>query len=39
MYQISPAYFNDIRTVLLNRLPTLTDEDLDIIVDVFLSSH
>jgi hypothetical protein len=39
MYQITPAYFADIRTVLLNRLPTLTDEDLDIIIDVFLSSH
>ena len=39
MYQITPAYFADIRTVLLNRLPTLTDEDLEIIIDVFMSSH
>lgn len=39
MYHISPAYFTDIRTVLLNRLPTLTDEDLEIIIDVFMSSH
>jgi hypothetical protein len=37
MYQLSPFYFQDIRTILINRLPSLSDEDLDIIIDVFMS--
>jgi hypothetical protein len=38
MYQISPAYFADIRTVLLNRLPDLTDNERDIIIEIFMTS-
>jgi hypothetical protein len=37
MTPLNPAYFADIRTILINRLPSLSDEDLDIIIDVFLS--
>jgi hypothetical protein len=37
MHHLGPAYFPDIRTVLINRLPSLSDEDLDIILDVFMS--
>ena len=37
MYYLNPSYFGDIRTILINRLPSLSDEDLDIILDVFMS--
>ncbi len=36
MYQISPAYFTDIRSILINRLPSLTEEELNIILEVFM---
>ena len=36
MYHISPAYF-DIKTVLINRLPTLTDDELEIIIENFMT--
>ena len=39
MYQISPAYFADIRTILYNRMPHLSDTDIEILVDIFMSTH
>jgi hypothetical protein len=36
MHTLGSSYFPDIRTILINRLPTLSDEDLDIILDVFI---
>jgi len=38
MYHISPAYFPDIKAVLINRLPSLTEDELEIILEVFLTS-
>jgi len=37
MSPLNPAFFEDIRTILLNRLPSLSEEDINIILDVFLS--
>ena len=37
MTPLHPAFFTDIKTILLNRLPSLSDEDLEIIIDVFLN--
>jgi len=37
MSPLNPAFFEDIRTILLNRLPSLSEEDINIIIDVFLS--
>ncbi len=39
MQSISPAYFADIRTILLNRIPHLSEDDIDILVDIFLCTH
>jgi DNA-directed RNA polymerase subunit F len=39
MQSISPAYFADIRTILYNRLPHLSDDDIDILIDIFLTTH
>lgn len=39
MQSISPAYFEDIRTILLNRIHHLTDDEIDVILDVFINTH
>jgi DNA-directed RNA polymerase subunit F len=39
MYHISPSYFTDIRSVLINRLPTLSDDEIEVIIEIFLTSH
>ena len=39
MYHLSPAYFSDIRAILINRIPSLTDAEIEVIIDVFLTSH
>jgi hypothetical protein len=38
MYHISPAYFPDIKAVLINRLPNLSEDELEIILEVFMTS-
>jgi hypothetical protein len=37
MYHLTPSFI-DIRTVLINILPSLSDEDIEIILDVFMTS-
>jgi len=37
MYQLTPDNYPDLRTILINRLPSLSDEDIAIILDVFMS--
>lgn len=39
MQSISPAYFADIRTILLNRMPHLSEDDIDILIEIFLTTH
>ena len=37
MYHLTPAIYPDIKMVLINRLPSLSDEEIEIILDVFMS--
>ena len=37
MYHLTPSIYPDIKMVLINRLPSLSDEDLEIILDVLMS--
>jgi hypothetical protein len=39
MTPLHPAYFADIRTILLNRLPNLSEDEIDILIDIFLTTH
>jgi len=39
MTPLNPAYFEDIRTILLNRMPHLSEDDIDILIDIFLCTH
>jgi len=39
MQPLTPSYIADIRMILINRIPSLTEEDLDILVDIFLTTH
>jgi hypothetical protein len=39
MHHLNPSYFPDIRTVLINRLPNLTDTELEIIIEIFMTSQ
>ena len=38
MYHISPAYFADIRTILIHRLPSLSEDELEVIIEIFMTS-
>jgi hypothetical protein len=37
MYFLTPANYIDLRTILLNRLPNLTDSEIEILIDIYLS--
>ena len=39
MTTLHPAYFQDIKMVLLNRIPHLSEDDIDILIDIFLTTH
>ena len=36
MQQLGSSYFPDIKTVLINRLPHLSETEIDVILDVFM---
>ena len=37
MYHLTPGNYLDLRTVLLNRLPNLTDSEIEILIDIYMS--
>jgi hypothetical protein len=37
MYRLTPENYPDIRSILINRLPYLSDTEVDILVDIFMS--
>jgi len=37
MYHLTPANYCDLKTVLLNKLPNLSDSEIEILIEIFLS--
>ena len=37
MYHLTPANYCDLKTVLLNRIPDLSDSEIEILIEIFLS--
>ena len=38
MYCLTPGNYLDLRTILLNRLPQLTDSEIEILIDIYMST-
>jgi hypothetical protein len=37
MYHLTPSNYSDLRTILLNRLPHLSEDEIEILVDIYMS--
>ena len=39
MSPLNPSYIADFRTILINRMPHLSEDEINILVDIFLTTH
>jgi hypothetical protein len=38
MHQLGSSFFPDIRAVLYNRLPNLSEDEVEVIIEIFMTS-
>jgi len=39
MQPLNPSYIADFRTILYHRMPHLSEDEINILVDIFLTTH